>query len=151
MDRTFRGLIAGIIAGIIMNIWNLTDFYLFRISNLRLLDWVAVLTSGEKSRSVFQSITDLIIQLIWDGFLGVIFAHLLVKITSEGIIVKSVIFGTLCWFLFRALAIVFKVTPLIAGYNFPSRLSSLLGAVLWGVVLGFFLKKFEEIPENREK
>lgn len=25
MDRTFRGLIAGLIAGIIMNIWNMTE------------------------------------------------------------------------------------------------------------------------------
>ena len=109
MDRTFRGLIAGIIAGIVMNVWNLTDFYLFHITNLRLLDWVAVLTSGEKSQSFFQSITDLIIQLIWDGFLGIIFAHLLIKITSRGVIVKSVLYGTLCWFFFRVIAILFKI------------------------------------------
>jgi hypothetical protein len=148
MDRTFRGLIAGLIAGVVFNIWNLTDFYFFHISNLRLLDWVAVLTSGEKSQSFFQSITDLIIQLIWDGFLGIIFAHLLIKITSRGVIVKSVLYGTLCWFFFRAIAILFKITPLIAGHTFPSRFSNLLGAVLWGIVLGSFLKQFDKIPEK---
>ena len=75
MDRTFQGLVAGTIAEIAMNIWNLIDFYFFHLSNIRIFDWIAVLTSGEKSQTLFQSITDSTMQLMWDGFLGIIFAH----------------------------------------------------------------------------
>lgn len=147
MDRTFRGLLSGLIAGIVMNIWNFTGVYLLRISNVRLLDWVAVLTSGAKSQSVIQAITDLIIQIIWDGFLGITFAHLLVKITSRGIIIKSVLFATILWFFFRAVAILYRITPLYVGQAFAERLFNLLGAVLWGVILGILLKRFDKTPE----
>ena len=147
MDRTFRGLLSGLIAGIVMNIWNLAEVYLLRISNTRLLDWVAVLTSGAKPQSVIQGITDLLVQIIWDGFLGIIFAHLLVKITSRGIIIKSVLFATILWFFFRAVAVLYRITPLYAGQAFVGRLFNLLGAVLWGVILGVLLKHFDKAPE----
>lgn len=147
MDRTFRGLISGLIAGGAMNIWNLAEVYLLRISNVRLADWVAVLTSGAKSQSVFQVITDIIIQIIWDGFLGIIFAHLLVKITSRGIIIKSVLFATILWFFFRAVAVLYRITPLYTGQAFTGRLFNLLGAVLWGAILGVLLKRSEKTSE----
>lgn len=35
MGQIFRGLVAGLIAGVAMNIWNLTDYKLFNITNLR--------------------------------------------------------------------------------------------------------------------
>ncbi|HEX3048000.1 MAG TPA: hypothetical protein VHY08_24825 [Bacillota bacterium] len=148
LDRTFRGLIAGALAGVAMNVWNLTDYYFFHISNLRLLDWVAVLTSGAKSQSFGQATTDLLVQIIWDGSLGIIFAHLLLKITTQGLLVKSILYGTILWFFFRSVAILFKITPLIAGQTFPGRLSNLLGAVLWGLLLGATLKRFDKIPEK---
>lgn len=147
MDRTFRGLISGLIAGIVMNIWNFAEVYLLHISNIRLLDWVAVLTSGTKSQSIFQVITDLIIQIIWDGFLGIIFAHLLEKITSRGIIIKSALFATILWFFFRAVAVLYRITPLYAGQAFAGRFFNLLGAVLWGAILGILLKRFDKTPE----
>lgn len=148
MDRTLRGLVAGIIAGVVMNIWNLTDFYLFHISNLRLLEWVAVLTSGKKSQSSFQATTDFLVQIIWDGFLGIIFALLLTKITSKGVIIKSIVYSSLCWFFFRSIATLFRLEPLITGQTFPERFSNLMGAVLWGLVLGVLLKRFDRLPEQ---
>ena len=77
MDRTFRGLIAGMIAAIAMKTWNLIDYYFF--NNLRFLDWSAVLVSGAKPKSIFEVIVDLIVVIIWDGVLGIVFAHLLTK------------------------------------------------------------------------
>lgn len=148
MDRTFRGLVAGTIAGVAMNIWNLADYYFFRVSNVRLLDWVAVLTSGEKSQSGFQIITDFIIQIIWDGFLGAIFAHLLIKISSKGIMIKATLYGALLWFFIRSIAVLFRLNPLIIGQTFPGRLSNLLGAVLWGIVLGYLLQRFDKVFED---
>lgn len=146
MDRTFRGLTAGIIAGIAMNIWNVVDYYFLHMTHILLLDYVAVLTSGNRSMSVFQAIIDLIVQIIWDGYLGIVFSHLITKITSQGIIIKSVLYGTLCWFFFRVVVVLFRIDPLIKGEGFFGRFSHLLGAILWGAVLGILLKKFEKEP-----
>jgi hypothetical protein len=148
MDRTFRGLVAGMIAGIAMNIWNLTDYYFVHFTNLRLTDWVAVLAGGEKSKYFSETVINLVVQIIWDGFLGVIFAHLLTKITSQGVIIKSVLYATLLWFIFRTFAVIFRLTPLVAGQTFPGRLSNLLGTVLWGLILGWALKRFDLSPEK---
>lgn len=41
MDRTTRGLLAGIIASIPMNAWNLFDYYFLHITQIRFLDWVS--------------------------------------------------------------------------------------------------------------
>ena len=112
------------------------------------MDWVAVLTSGEKSQSGFQIITDFIIQIIWDGFLGAIFAHLLIKISSKGIMIKATLYGALLWFFIRSIAVLFRLNPLIIGQTFPGRLSNLLGAVLWGIVLGYLLQRFDKVFED---
>ena len=58
MDWTFCGLISGLSAGIAMNIWNLISYYFFHSTKLRLLDWAAILSSGEKSQSLLQAIAD---------------------------------------------------------------------------------------------
>jgi hypothetical protein len=38
MDRTFRGFFAGVVAGVVYNIWNLTDYF-FHFTKIRLLDY----------------------------------------------------------------------------------------------------------------
>jgi hypothetical protein len=72
MDRTLRGLFAGVAAGAIMNLWNLLDFYFIHITQLRFLDWAAVLVSWSKPKGSFNTIFYLIMQLLWDGMLGMI-------------------------------------------------------------------------------
>lgn len=148
MDRTLRGLIAGQIAAIVMNAWNLIDYYFFHISKLRFLDWIAILSSGEKPQSIFEVIVDLILVIVWDGVLGIIFAHLLTKTTSRGIIIKASLYSTLLWFIFRVIAVLYKITPIMAGQTFSGRLSNLLAALLWGIVLGWILKKFDTALEK---
>jgi hypothetical protein len=148
LDRTFRGLIAGMIASIAMNIWNLIDYYFFHITHLRFLDWIAVLASGEKPQSIFEVIVDLILVILWNGVLGIIFAHLLMKITSRGVIVKSSIYGLLLCFAFHTITVLYRIAPITAGQTFPGRLSILLAALLWGIILGWVLKKFDTVPEK---
>lgn len=43
MDRFYRGVIAGTVGGIIMNIWDLFSYYVLDFADLRYLDWAAVL------------------------------------------------------------------------------------------------------------
>ena len=73
MDRTIRGLIAGIIAGIAMNIWSLTAFAI-QLKDIRILDWASVYALGRLPQNMLEEIFSLIIQLMFSGFLGIIFA-----------------------------------------------------------------------------
>jgi hypothetical protein len=148
LDRTFRGLIAGNIASIVMNIWNLIDYYYFHITNLRFLDWIAVLASGKNPQSIYEVIVDLILVIVWDGVLGIFFAHLLMKTTSSGVIIKASIYSTLLWFIFHGIAVLYRLTPILEGQTFSGRFSNLLSALLWGIILGWVLKKFDKVPEK---
>lgn len=148
MDRTIRGLVAGIIASIIQNTWNLIDYYFFHITKLRFLDWVSVLISWERPENNFFAIFCLVLQILWDGFLGVIFVHLIGLITSKSLIIKSTIFGMILWFVFRVIVNLFRV-PILSGIqHFPGGYSNFLAVVLWGITLGFILKKFEKLSKT---
>lgn len=145
MDRATRGLLAGIIAGIAMNVWNLFDYYVFHITEIRFLDWSYVLLTLNKPENFLQGVIALIIQIIvWNGFLGVVFAHLLVLITSKGIVYKSTIYALLLWFIFKV-AVNFYQIPVLSGVQpFSGAISNLMAVILWGIILGLTLKIFEK-------
>jgi hypothetical protein len=144
MDRTLRGLVAGIAAGIIMDVWNLGDFYFLHISQLRFLDWAAVLTTWSKPKGSGFTVLFLFFHLLWDGLLGVIFAHLLVSITSRGLLIKSCTFSLMCWFIFKILVNLFRVPFLSGAQPFPGAMSNVLAVILWGISLGIILKKLDQ-------
>lgn len=144
MDRTLRGLLAGVIAGSAMNVWNLLDYYFFHITKIRFLDWASVLLSWSKPHTAGETVIYLTIHLLWDGFLGIIFAHLLVPITSTGVIIKSTLYGVLLWFSFKIIVNLYRV-PVLSGLQpFPGAISNLLAVILWGIVLGIVLKKLDK-------
>lgn len=144
MDRTTRGFLAGVIAGIAQNAWNLSDYYLFHYTKIRLLDWFAVLIKWVKPEGILETVVFQILQIIvWDGFMGIVFAHLVVSITSQRIVFKAVLYSLLLWFLFKVVVNFYHVPVLSGLQQFPGFLSSLLAVILWGSILGFVLKKLE--------
>jgi len=148
MDRTLRGLLAGLIAGCAMNVWNLLDYYFFHITKIRFLDWAAVLLTWSKPPTASETVVYLIIHLIWDGFLAIIFAHLIVSITSRGLIIKSTLYSVLLWFFFKIIVNLYRV-PVLSGLQpFPGALSNLLAVILFGIVLGLALKKLDKPAEE---
>ena len=149
MDRTTRGLLSGIVAGIAMNAWNLFDYYFLHITEIRFLDWVAVLVTWDKPINVIITVISLLIQIIvWDGFLGIVFAHLVVLITTKGIVYKATLYSVLLWLIFKIIVNFYRVPVLSGMQPFPGGLSNLMAIVLWGITMGFMLKKLEKDKLN---
>lgn len=65
MDRFFRGLVAGIIGGLVMNIWNLTSYYLLNFANISVIDWSGIILLGYKPVTNAQYILSYIAQVFW--------------------------------------------------------------------------------------
>ncbi|MEL7567518.1 MAG: hypothetical protein AAGU27_21940 [Dehalobacterium sp.] len=149
MDRTTRGLIAGTIAGVAMNAWNLFEYYILHLTEIRFLDWLAVLITWSKPANGFQTIIALVLQtIVWDGFLGIVFAHLVVLVTSKGIIYKSTLYSALLWFIFKVIVNLYRV-PFLSGPGeqpYLGRLSNFLAIIIWGIVVGIVLKKLDKEP-----
>lgn len=151
MDRTIRGLIAGVVAGFIKNIWNLTDYYLLHLTKIRFLDWFGVLSNWERPANSLETIIYFVLQtVVWDGFLGVAFANMVPLITSKAIVYKSTLYSMLLWFIFKVIVNLFRVPFLSGKQPLPGRISNILSIILWGVLMGLVLKKLEKPIEQMQ-
>ena len=144
MDRTIRGLLAGVIAGIVKDSWNLIDYYFLHITEIRFLDWAAILATWSRPRNSLSTVFFLMLQILWDGFLGIIFAHLLISITTRYLILKSILFSLMLWFVFKIIVNLYRV-PLLSGIQpQPEAISNVMAVILWGVIMGLVLKKLDK-------
>lgn len=145
------GLLAGIIAGVVKNAWNLIDYNFLHITQIRFLDWLMVLVTWNKPQNDFQAVIALLIVIIvWDGFLGALFAHLLVIISPEGIVFKSTIYSLLLWFSFKVIVNLYHV-PFLSGMQpTPGAISNVLATILWGITMGLMLQKLNKPGKKAE-
>ncbi len=141
MDRTFAGIIAGITGGIIMSIWSEISFSL-GITSYRYLDWSSVMVYGTLPQNVYEAILAQIMQTIWSGFLGVLFAFILPVIGYKGQLLKGIFYGILLTFFLYAIPSLFQI-PYLSQINFHTFLSNTTGSVIFGFVLAYVLSKIE--------
>lgn len=100
MDRFYRGLLSGLAGGIVMNIWSMFSYHILHFTTRRFLDWSAVILYGQLPRNWFEALYALLLQLLWVGLLGVIFAFLIRDLsTSKGLLIKGVFFGVISGFI----------------------------------------------------
>lgn len=139
MDRFYRGLLSGLAGGIVMNIWSSFSYYILRFSTRRFLDWSAVILYGHLPKDWFEAAYAFLLQLLWVGMLGVIFAFVIRDLsTSQGLLIKGGFFGVLSGFIIYAMPTFFGVqflefTPL------RTVVSNHIGGLLWGLTMAYSL------------
>ncbi|KJS77740.1 MAG: hypothetical protein JL56_02895 [Desulfotomaculum sp. BICA1-6] len=129
-----------------MNIVSYISYYL-NIANLRFVDWPSIFVTGQSATNALLVLFSLLVQLIFAGFLGIVFAYLISKlVTSINYVFKGLLFGVLSWFAIYSLtyiANVPKLTPLTMG----TAVTDFMGALVFGFVLAETLNRFD----TREK
>ncbi len=145
MDRTLKGFIAGIGAGLIVSAINLPAYYWFHIIKIRFLDWAAILVLRGLPQNAVETIFALIQQLLWDGVMGIIFAFLLPVISWRGYKTKGAIYGILLSFIFSSLAIMFRLPFLSEKAPLDTVMFNNLCVILWGIIVAIILKKLEKV------
>lgn len=136
-DRLTRGFIAGLICFIPLTIFNLTVYYL-KISKLRYLDFAAVMIYGHRVTNTLEVTFAYFATLFFTSSLGIIFAYLIPSTSSRNIIFKGFLFSGGIWFLFYAIAVLFKI-PELKHVDFLTSLCNFIGAIIWGITLGYSL------------
>ncbi len=142
MDRFYRGFIAGFIAGVFLNVYNLIFYYL-RITEIRFIDWTSILMFGHRPENMNAIILNIIFQLLWDGFLGVIFAYLIPKISSRGYLIKGPLCAAFLFFVFNLIVVLYRIPFLTDKFPLMTFQVNLGGVILWGLILTFILKKLD--------
>lgn len=146
MDRFYRGLLAGMVAGVPMNAWDLISYHLLHFSKLRYLDWASVVIYGDLPNNNLAVAFALISHIFWVGFLGVGFAFLIPSITSRKYLVKGAIYGYITGFLIYATGITFKM-PIIMHRTPETAISQFVGATIWGLFLALMLRWLDTRPK----
>lgn len=142
MDRFYRGFIAGSLGGVAMNIWSLFSYHFLHFTKLRYLDWASIFLYGHLPVSTLQAVYSLVIQLLWVGFLGVIFAFLIPAVTSRGYYGKGIIYGLTVGFIVYAIPKMFKM-PELTVTTTATVLSSHIGGVIWGLTMAYVLRRLD--------
>lgn len=145
MDRSFRGGIAGIIGGIVMNVWSFLVYLVLNIKIVRFLDWAGFVLYGHLPRNTFEALYALIIQIIFAGFLGVVLAFVVKQSTSRGYILKGIFFGLITGFFIYAVP-VFLNTPILSDLPLNNVISNHFGGILWGATTAYMLQKLDQSP-----
>lgn len=147
-DRFERGFIAGVIGGIIMNIWSFTSGYI-QFTDVRMVDWGGIMFFGHTPPfTLMENIVALGLQLGFSGFLGVVFAFLIPLITSQNLYFKGLVLSTAIWFLIYGVATLFRVPGTVPA-SVGTVVSNLVSAFLFGLGSAFYLKQFSANPDLR--
>lgn len=138
MDRTIRGLYAGMLAAIPMNLWSYLSFYIIGLTDLRLLDWGAFVIFGNLPQNIVETIVGQATQILWSGFLGIIFSLLIPITTSNNLAVKGAFYGFITGLFIYVIPIVFRI-PIFGDPTTGRAVSQAIAGTLWGVSLAYVL------------
>ena len=141
-DKFIRGLIAGVLAGIIRNIMDLLMGSM-GLTTIRFIDWTAIFLYAHASPyTPEEMIVSLIGQIFFDGSLGVIFVYLISLTNNSHPFIKSLFFSVVIWFAVDTIATLYMVvgtvpTPLI------TCISNGISSIIFGLALAQCLRMFE--------
>jgi len=141
-DRVSAGFLAGIIAGIAMNIvdWIGSGIGLYEE---RLLNWSAIALYGRLPINAIEIVFAQISQLFFSGFIGLLIASMFLRLTSENYLVKGWIFGVLAWFGLYALSSAMRL-PTLETHEFNAVFSHFISASIYGIVFVLVLNRLDK-------
>ncbi|MGI5900841.1 MAG: hypothetical protein ACOX7U_00010 [Desulfitobacteriia bacterium] len=139
MDKFLRSFLAGVLGGIAMNIWSVIVYYILKISKMRFLDWMAIVLYGHMPHTNLEAIYALPIQIGFCGGLGVVMFYFFKAFGYKHFLIKSMIFGLGISVILYAILALFHAPGMFV-LALPTVFSNHIGALIWGVITGFYLR-----------
>lgn len=149
MDRFYRGFVGGVLAAIPLNLWSYISFHTLDLAAFQMLDWAGVIIYGRLPQSTLEVVSSLALQLLWSGFRGVVFSYAFSDTHSQGYLGKALIFSLLLSFAESAIAVLYRV-PHLSQATVGTVLSGKIGAILWGVLLGYLVRRLDGTETPKE-
>ncbi len=142
-DRVTAGFLAGVTAGIAMNIINYISYFL-DFTNELFLQWAAVMIYGRLSETLPELIFAQFGQLVFSGLVGIVFAYMMLKLTSKNYLLKGWIYAVLLWFALYAITIIFRV-PHLQRHGLGEALTTFIAASAYGFLVAEVLRRLLRI------
>lgn len=133
-DKFTRGFLSGIVGGLVANSVSIV-FGFLHLTTLRFADWTGIIILGHiPPFSIGEFLFALAVNIGFMGFLGIIFAYLIVLVKSTNLHFKGWIFSTSIWFFIYAATALFKVEGTI-----PLPLTTVMSNFVTTSILGLVL------------
>jgi hypothetical protein len=134
VDRFFRGFTAGVVGGLAMNLWTLFAVTVLNWEIIRFIDWAGIIIFGDLPANLMQGLFALLMHLLWVGVLGIGFAFLVPHVTSQGYLLKGMIYGVVLGFIIYAIPTVLQM-PILKEASMATVFSNHTGGAIWGLVM----------------
>jgi len=142
-EHYLPGLIAGTCGGVAATIVNLMLILLFKVGNLRFIDFAGVFIFAHPPASPGENLLAFLGYLGFSASLGVLFTYLVGFPPKPYLLLKAIHFGLGVWFCSYALTLLFKV-PELAKISLGSAITNFLAAAVYGLVVGLVLRFLAE-------
>ena len=146
-DRFTKGVIGGMSGAILQNIYAYFA-ELLGFTNTNYLDVAHAVLLNSNYQGFFAILVSFLGQLIIDGFWGVIFVFLIMKISEENFIFKGILFGLGIWFLVRVIITKFFKLPVLSDNTPEIAFFFFIGAALFGLTLALVLRLLNTFPRK---
>ncbi len=138
-DRFTIGFIAGVIGGVVMSILDYISYGL-GIVGLLYIDWASVFILGHRFENVGEALVGQWGHLLFSGLAGIVFAYLVIGVSSRYLYFKAIVYAYLIWFFTYAAILLFDITALKA-ININTALSNMVTVGIYGLVLAYVHKR----------
>lgn len=142
MDRFIAGWLSGIVGGILMNIWSFFSYHVLNFENHRYIDWTGAVIYGKLPESILEIVIAIILNLLFAGFLGGVYAMIIFVLGSDHHLLKGVIISTFFAFIFFTVPSLFQ-EPILKIVEVESVISNYIGAVIWGLSVSTVLQRID--------
>jgi uncharacterized membrane protein YagU involved in acid resistance len=138
-DRLTRGLLAGILAGLVTFPWGLASKYILKTADILYMDFAAIHIYGKRPENLAEMAFAQLAVFGLFGVCGILFVYLIPYITSMNLKLKGLLWGAIIWFSTYSITILFKV-PGLEYISLLNSISNLIGALIWGLALAIALE-----------
>ncbi len=138
MERYIRGITAGIIAAILMIVWDFLSFYILQFHDHLYLNWASVLIYGRLPDNTAEYIFCFITKIAWAGFLGLLFALAVPFEKSRRYLVLGAFYGYIINFIHFSISHLFQV-PGLTDFSNATFIAHSIGATGWGFLLALII------------
>jgi len=139
MDRFIAGWVSGLIAGVLMNAWSFLSFHVLSLTEHMIIDWTGGMIYGKAPESILEIFVALLLNFLFAGFLGGVFAMVIFHIGSDFLYLKGIIIATMFAFTFFTIPTLFQ-EPMFKKVAVNSVISNYIGATIWGIAAARILK-----------
>jgi uncharacterized membrane protein YagU involved in acid resistance len=140
-DTFFRGAFCGTVAGIVKDLIDF-GFHLLKVKGLFFWSFASAVAYGRVPKEIYLNLFGLILEIIFSGFLGVIFALVASKIKTRHYLLMGIFYGSMVWFLIRATIVCYQISPLDNPSPPVRPLLTWTLSMLFGMILAWLDRRF---------